>query len=349
MQLQHPLLWGRWLSVFTVTGRTMSSTENSVKLLLLGAGEAGKSTIMKQMKILYHGGFTKEEQLEYKSVIYGNMLQSALAIVAGMEKLQIKYDTETANEDGMKLQKLADSVAEGTMPDELIRILKSLWGDGGVQNAIERSAEHQLNDSAAYFLGDLDRICAADYVPDDLDVLHARIKTSEIVEEQFTFKELSFRMFDAGGQRPERRNWIKCFEDVTCIIFCAALSAYDLALVEDEEVNRMHESLYLFNSICNHKFFSSSSIVLFLNKTDIFLDKITKVPLTVCFPGYKGLNTFEDASNFIRQQYEDLNTNKESKPIYTHLTCAVDTASINSSFNTVTDMIIKNLKECGQL
>ncbi|GAA6067651.1 guanine nucleotide-binding protein G(t) subunit alpha-2-like isoform X1, partial [Tachysurus ichikawai] len=113
------------------------------------AGEAGKSTIMKQMKILYHGGFTKEEQLEYKSVIYGNMLQSALAIVAGMEKLQIKYDTETANEDGMKLQKLADLVAEGTMPDELIRILKSLWGDGGVQNAIERSAEYQLNDSAA--------------------------------------------------------------------------------------------------------------------------------------------------------------------------------------------------------
>lgn len=53
--------------------------------------------------------------------------------------------------------------------------------------------------------------------------------------------------------------------------------------------NRMHESLHLFNSICNHKFFSSSSIVLFLNKTDIFSEKINKVPLTACFPNYKGM------------------------------------------------------------
>lgn len=51
-------------------------------------------------------------------------------------------------------------------------------------------------------------------------------------------------MFDAGGQRPERKNWIKCFEDVTCIIFCAALSAYDLALVEDEEVVSYHDKKY---------------------------------------------------------------------------------------------------------
>jgi hypothetical protein len=43
-------------------------------------------------------------------------------------------------------------------------------------------------------------------------------------------------MFDVGGQRSERKKWIHCFEGVTCIIFCAALSAYDMVLVEDEEV-----------------------------------------------------------------------------------------------------------------
>lgn len=44
------------------------------------------------------------------------------------------------------------------------------------------------------------------------------------------------RMFDVGGQRSERKKWIHCFEGVTCIIFCAALSAYDLVLVEDDDV-----------------------------------------------------------------------------------------------------------------
>lgn len=47
---------------------------------------------------------------------------------------------------------------------------------------------------------------------------------------------MSHRMFDVGGQRSERKKWIHCFEGVTAIIFCVALSAYDLVLAEDEEM-----------------------------------------------------------------------------------------------------------------
>lgn len=55
--------------------------------------------------------------------------------------------------------------------------------------------------------------------------------------DQNNFKAVYFfRMFDVGGQRSERKKWIHCFEGVTCIIFCGALSAYDMVLVEDEEV-----------------------------------------------------------------------------------------------------------------
>lgn len=52
--------------------------------------------------------------------------------------------------------------------------------------------------------------------------------------------------------------------------------------------NRMHESLHLFNSICNHKFFAATSIILFLNKKDLFEEKIKKVHLSICFPEYDG-------------------------------------------------------------
>lgn len=41
-------------------------------------------------------------------------------------------------------------------------------------------------------------------------------------------------MFDVGGQRSERKKWIHCFEDVTAIIFCVAMSEYDQVLHEDE-------------------------------------------------------------------------------------------------------------------
>lgn len=44
----------------------------------------------------------------------------------------------------------------------------------------------------------------------------------------------------------------------------------------------------LFDSICNNKFFIDTSIILFLNKKDLFAEKIKKSPLTICFPEYTG-------------------------------------------------------------
>uniref|UniRef100_A0A8C0FL20 G protein subunit alpha transducin 2 n=1 Tax=Bubo bubo TaxID=30461 RepID=A0A8C0FL20_BUBBB len=286
----------------------------TVKLLLLGAGESGKSTIVKQMKMSPWDGGS------------GSLLQ----------------------DNGRQLFNLADSIEEGTMPPELVDCIKKLWKDGGVQACFDRAAEYQLNDSAAYYLNQLDRITAPNYLPNEQDVLRSRVKTTGIIETKFSVKDLNFRMFDVGGQRSERKKWIHCFEGVTCIIFCGALSAYDMVLVEDDEVNRMHESLHLFNSICNHKFFAATSIILFLNKKDLFEQKIKKVHLSICFPDYDGPNTFEDAGNYIKTQFLDLNMRKDVKEIYSHMTCATDTQNVKFVFDAVTDVIIKeNLKDCG--
>ncbi|XP_024426223.3 guanine nucleotide-binding protein G(t) subunit alpha-2 isoform X1 [Desmodus rotundus] len=320
----------------------------TVKLLLLGAGESGKSTIVKQMKIIHQDGYSPEECLEYKSVIYGNVLQAVLAIIRAMSTLGINYAEPSRADDGRQLSHLADSIEEGTMPPELVAVIRRLWQDGGVQACVDRAAEYQLNDSASYYLNQLDRITAPSYLPSEQDVLRSRVKTTGIVETKFCVKDLNFRMFDVGGQRSERKKWIHCFEGVTCIIFCAALSAYDMVLVEDDEVNRMHESLHLFNSICNHKFFAATSIVLFLNKKDLFEEKIKKVHLSLCFPEYDGNNSYEDAGNYIKSQFLDLNMRKDVKEIYSHMTCATDTQNVKFVFDAVTDIIIKeNLKDCG--
>ncbi|GIY89664.1 guanine nucleotide-binding protein G(o) subunit alpha [Caerostris extrusa] len=144
--------------------------------------------------------------------------------------------------------------------------MKRLWVDTGVQECFGRSNEYQLNDSAKYFLDDLDRLCKKEYMPTEQDILRTRVKTTGIVEVHFSFKNLNFKLFDVGGQRSERKKWIHCFEDVTAIIFCVAMSEYDQVLHEDETTNRMQESLKLFDSICNNKWFTDTSIILFLNK-----------------------------------------------------------------------------------
>ncbi|XP_050716975.1 guanine nucleotide-binding protein G(o) subunit alpha [Eriocheir sinensis] len=238
---------------------------------------------------------------------------------------------------------------EDTEPfsEELLSAMKRLWADTGVQECFGRSNEYQLNDSAKYFLDDLDRLGAKEYQPTEQDILRTRVKTTGIVEVHFSFKNLNFKLFDVGGQRSERKKWIHCFEDVTAIIFCVAMSEYDQVLHEDETTNRMQESLKLFDSICNNKWFGETSIILFLNKKDLFEEKIKRSPLTICFPEYTGSMEYNDASAYIQAQFEAKNksTNKE---IYCHMTCATDTTNIQFVFDAVTDVIIaNNLRGCG--
>lgn len=149
----------------------------TVKLLLLGAGESGKSTIVKQMKIIHQDGYSPEECLEFKSVIYGNVLQSILAIIRAMSTLGIDYADPGCVDYGRQLNNLADSTEEGTMPPELVEFIRKLWKDGGVQACFDRAAEYQLNDSASYYLNQLDGITDPNYLPNEQDVLRSRVKT----------------------------------------------------------------------------------------------------------------------------------------------------------------------------
>eukprot|EP00092_Neocalanus_flemingeri_P094533 GFUD01120222.1.p1 GENE.GFUD01120222.1~~GFUD01120222.1.p1 ORF type:complete len:362 (+),score=64.64 GFUD01120222.1:388-1473(+) len=326
-----------------------------IKLLLLGAGESGKSTIVKQMKIIHESGFTSEDFKQYRPVVYSNTIQSLVAILRAMPNLNISFSNNEREGDAKMVMDVVSRM-EDTEPfsEELLAGMKRLWVDSGVQECFSRSNEYQLNDSAKYFLDDLDRLGAKDYQPTEQDILRTRVKTTGIVEVHFSFKNLNFKLFDVGGQRSERKKWIHCFEDVTAIIFCVAMSEYDQVLHEDETTNRMQESLKLFDSICNNKWFGDTSIILFLNKKDLFEEKILHSPLTICFPEYSGPNTYEDAAAYIQLKFESLNRHGcrdakgHLKEIYTHFTCATDTTNIQFVFDAVTDVIIKNnLKDCG--
>ncbi|VEL29984.1 unnamed protein product [Protopolystoma xenopodis] len=68
--------------------------DRDVKLLLLGAGESGKSTIVKQLKIIHDNGFSPEERICFKLIVYSNMLQSMIAIIRAMGELRINFSDD---------------------------------------------------------------------------------------------------------------------------------------------------------------------------------------------------------------------------------------------------------------
>jgi tRNA U34 5-carboxymethylaminomethyl modifying GTPase MnmE/TrmE len=177
------------------------------------------------------------------------------------------------------------------------------------------------------------------YIPTEQDVLRSRVPTTGIVENDFVIEGSLFRIFDVGGQRSERKKWIHCFENVTAVLYVAAISEYDQVLYEDDTTNRLHESLTLFQEICESPWFQETSLILFLNKRDLFAEKIKTVPLSNLFPEYRG-KTYQDAADFVRRLFEAKNTSQD-KQIYTHLTCACDTGNIQAVFNAVKDIVIK--------
>lgn len=64
------------------------------KILLLGSGESGKTTIVKQMKIIHQTGYSKEERLMFRTTIFKNVLDGAKAICEALEKLDIDPEDE---------------------------------------------------------------------------------------------------------------------------------------------------------------------------------------------------------------------------------------------------------------
>jgi GTPase SAR1 family protein len=201
-----------------------------IKCLLLGAGECGKSTILKQMKILHLDGFkSPDEKAAYKALVWKNTLESMHTICTACDTLKISYESAKNQESAQRL--LALSVNDS--PLEVKQDILALWQDGGVQKAVARASEFHLLDSAPYFLEAAERILVPSYEPTTQDILRSRIATTGIIETEFLIDKLLFRMYDVGGQRGERKKWIHCFENVTAIMFIASLSEYDQVLAED--------------------------------------------------------------------------------------------------------------------
>lgn len=336
------------------------------RLLLLGAGESGKSTLVKQMRILHEETpFSEEEKKQKVAEIRRNVRESIATILSAMPNI----DPPVNCSDIALEQKRSWLLEYNSRPDfdytgEFYESCELLWSDSGVQQCFERSNEYQLIDCAKYFLDKVSEVKREDFNPSEQDILRARVLTSGIFETKFRVDKVKFHMFDVGGQRDERRKWIQCFNDVTAIIFVAASSSYNMVLREDNTQNRLREALDLFRSIWNNRWLRTISVILFLNKQDLLEEKIKSgrsnledyfpefVHYTVPQEGQPEIESgadreFTRAKYFIRDNFLQISqqtSQGDSKQhsahhCYPHFTCAVDTENIRRVFNDCRDII----------
>jgi guanine nucleotide-binding protein subunit alpha len=134
----------------------------------------------------------------------------------------------------------------------------------------------------------------------------------------------------------------------------------------------MMESLLLFDSVVNSRWFVRTSIILFLNKVDIFKQKLGRSPLGNYFPDYSGGPDVNKAAKYLLWRFNQVNRAHLNlypqyvallfsfcPPFQRHstvahltdsLTQATDTSNIRLVFAAVKETILNNaLKDSGIL
>ncbi|RWS21550.1 heterotrimeric GTP-binding protein alpha subunit G-alpha-q-like protein [Leptotrombidium deliense] len=323
--------------------RNKREMRREIKLLLLGTGESGKSTFIRQMRIIHGTGFSLSDRQTFTTVVYQNIFMAMQSMVNAMQTLQIKYENET-NEKYASLVTSLDYREVNSFNEPFVTAIQSLWCDAGIQECYTRRREYQLADSAKYYLDSLATISKCDYIPSVQDILHVRYPTTGINEYPFEIHSIIFRIVDVGGQSSERRKWIHCFDHVTSIIYLVSLSDYDQVLPDHSD--RLEESRALFVTISSYVGFSKTSFILFLNKKDLLEEKIMYSHLNEYFPEYDGPQRDHIAAReFLHNWFLEKNPVK-SRRIYSHYTCATDTENIRFVFEVVKDTILEiNLHE----
>ncbi|KAM6217768.1 guanine nucleotide-binding protein subunit alpha-15 [Rhynchocyon petersi] len=323
-----------------------------LKLLLLGPGESGKSTFIKQMRIIHGAGYSEEERRSFRPLVYQNIFVSMQAMIEAMDRLQIPFGRPESKHHASLVMK-QDPYKVTTFERRLALAIQWLWKDPGIRACYERRHEFHLLDSAMYYLTHLERITEEGYIPTAQDVLRSRMPTTGINEYCFSVQKTNLRIVDVGGQKSERKKWIHCFENVIALIYLASLSEYDQCLEENNQENRMKESLALFGTILELPWFKSTSVILFLNKTDILEEKIPTSHLASYFPSFQGpKQDAEAAKRFILDMYTGMYTGcaddgtkgskkgARSRRLFSHYTCATDTQNIRKVFKDVRDSVL---------
>ncbi|KAI1307368.1 guanine nucleotide-binding protein subunit alpha [Mortierella claussenii] len=304
--------------------------EGGIKLLILGPSETGKTTVLKQLKLLYGKKGLDNERQTYRRVVHLNIMKAMQALVEALQEYNIplgdienlehletmarleptlkRYSITSVEHSNPAIpRKITDAKAETDMFLEMVLSIKALWADSGIQKTYQTATQINIQDSAKYFLDAIDRIAHVEYIPTDDDILQARVRTLAVSEHTFCIDSVAYRPY---------------FDDVNAIIFMAALSAYDQPCEDDPRLNRLQECLVLFNEIANHKLFITTSMILFLNKIDIFQRKLESGSMvSKYFPEYRGPNDYFSTTVFFQyrflQQCKDL-----QKQVYTHFTHA---------------------------
>ncbi|KAK4642611.1 hypothetical protein QC761_511490 [Podospora bellae-mahoneyi] len=275
---------------------------SKVKILLLGAGGSGKSTLLKQMQYVWGNQSqmpTSHDKIRIRREVVQELCRFFYLLLFGQEDAvaQLVCGKMDILKDAIALHEMDNFADEDDIIfcDRVVPLIREVWADEtwrarAMKNLKKKRSKPPFD--VEYFMRHLDRISDKNYVPTDQDLMHISpvVQTLGISRSVFTVGNIPYSVYDVGGSRSERRKWIHEFEDVDIVLFQAPVGAYDERLREDKYSFNMEESLNLFESLVNSRWFSNTTFFVNFTKRDLFEQKVNSghVPISDFHPEYQG-------------------------------------------------------------
>ncbi|KAJ3378447.1 hypothetical protein HDU92_007383, partial [Lobulomyces angularis] len=253
-----------------------------IKVLVLGSADSGKSTLIKQVRILNKMGFSMQEIHEFHVVIIGNLIGSMKKIIKGVEMLKIEIPTELLDEYNKSVEIISSYLWNTSVEvdPEVTEMMIKISKMDVIKEGLKRSTELNslgIQDTASYFVNNTERILDTMFYPNNQDILLSRRATTTVTSTAVTVSGTEFKFIDVSGQKSQRKTWLPYFEDAAATMFVVDISSYDKNMEEESSTNRLFDAWKLFGEIINNELLANTEFMLFFNKMDLFISKIGTV------------------------------------------------------------------------
>jgi len=239
-----------------------------------------------------------------------------------------------------------DSLTTDTLDQAKISAAKTLWNIPGIQTIAKEPTLIMNDPHIAFFLEKIDTLVDTEYTLTNEDILRLRQRTIGMPTLEVPFKGKTIQLVDFGGQEVERKKWPLLAEGAKALIFLASLTHYDVLSDEDKTKSRLQVSLEVFKEVLHDDAFAPCSIVLFLNKWDLFQDQVKVSPLTKVFPKFTDSSDPTVCGEYLKGLY--LDQAEDRKSVSAHFTTATDATVIDKLFlSVVADVLQKSFEAVG--
>eukprot|EP01125_Pyxidicula_operculata_P014495 TRINITY_DN4829_c1_g1_i1.p1 TRINITY_DN4829_c1_g1~~TRINITY_DN4829_c1_g1_i1.p1 ORF type:complete len:405 (-),score=137.76 TRINITY_DN4829_c1_g1_i1:283-1497(-) len=248
----------------------VQNDRNTLRLLLLGIGGCGKSTFVRQMRIIHTIGWNEVELDNFRSIIRKNIFFATRTTLLKAEELNIKVNAD---------KEVLDAFGPSVKPQDVkydssfAETAKTLWKNESFLNVWTQHKNTIFLGQLEYFVDKIDVLCSNDYVPDDEDILKCRQRTIGANTNIIYTEKHYWEFLDVGGQKPERDKWEKIMETTSlhCIIFIVAADEYDIVDPGvDEKKTKVDVSREIFEDLIKKLGDTTSlTLLVFFNKTDL--------------------------------------------------------------------------------